>query len=124
MSEYKKTLLYNKITGLNANISQSSLEKLLNAAIRKHVLKGDIILHQGRICRHLFFVESGYLRTFIEKNGNEIILILYLKIILPLTLKVYAYQFLLIQAFRPEKMLLFMNLIKIHCYSFIKNHQR
>jgi CRP-like cAMP-binding protein len=34
--------------------------------------KDEVILEEGNICRHLFFVESGLLRFFINKEGNDI----------------------------------------------------
>ena len=39
----------------------------------KIVEKDAILLEEGKICRHLYFLESGLLRYFINKNGNEII---------------------------------------------------
>ena len=38
----------------------------------KIVEKDAILLEEGKICRHLYFLESGLLRYFINKNGNEI----------------------------------------------------
>jgi CRP-like cAMP-binding protein len=38
----------------------------------KSIKKDTIILEEGKICRHLYFLESGLLRFFILKNGNEI----------------------------------------------------
>lgn len=34
--------------------------------------KDTILLEEGKICRHLYFVESGLLRFFIKKDGNDI----------------------------------------------------
>lgn len=34
--------------------------------------KGELILQEGKICRHLYFLESGLLRYFITKDGLEI----------------------------------------------------
>ncbi len=34
--------------------------------------KNEILLQEGKICRHLYFIESGLLRYFIIKDGNEI----------------------------------------------------
>ena len=38
----------------------------------KIVEKDAILLEEGKICWHLYFLESGLLRYFINKNGNEI----------------------------------------------------
>lgn len=40
--------------------------------VRMEVKKETILLQEGKICRHLYFLESGLLRFFILKNGNDI----------------------------------------------------
>ncbi len=47
----------------------AAVEKCL---VRMEVKKETILLQEGKICRHLYFLESGLLRFFILKNGNEI----------------------------------------------------
>jgi len=37
----------------------------------KELKKGDYLLRKGRICTHIYFIESGHLRCFYEKNGAE-----------------------------------------------------
>jgi hypothetical protein len=37
----------------------------------KELKKGDFLLKKGRICTHIYFIESGYLRCFYKKNGAE-----------------------------------------------------
>jgi CRP-like cAMP-binding protein len=39
---------------------------------QKTVEKDTIVLAEGRICRHLYFLESGLLRFFTLKNGEEV----------------------------------------------------
>lgn len=39
---------------------------------KRTVEKGEIILQEGKICRHLYFIESGLLRYFIHKDSNDI----------------------------------------------------
>lgn len=34
--------------------------------------KGELILETGTVCRHLYFLESGFLRYFVLRNGMEI----------------------------------------------------
>ncbi len=34
--------------------------------------KDEIVLEAGDVCRHLYFVESGLLRFYINKDGNDI----------------------------------------------------
>lgn len=71
MTDNSKTLLYKKITDLT-EISVSSLDKLFEIANKRQFTKGEIILKQGQICNTILFVEKGYLRTFIDKDGTEI----------------------------------------------------
>ena len=40
--------------------------------VRKEVKREALILEEGKICRHLYFLESGLLRFFILKNGVEV----------------------------------------------------
>ena len=39
---------------------------------RRIIEKDEILLAEGTICRHLYFLESGLLRYFINKDGNNI----------------------------------------------------
>jgi CRP-like cAMP-binding protein len=53
-------------------LSDSDWEQI-SACFEKRVIeKDEILLHEGRICRHLYFLESGLLRYFINKDGNDI----------------------------------------------------
>lgn len=43
------------------------------ACFEKRVIqKDEIVLAAGQTCRHLYFVESGLLRFYINKDGNDI----------------------------------------------------
>lgn len=66
-----KTLLYKKINSLT-EISVSGLDRLFEIADQRQLTKGEIILKQGQMCTTIVFVEKGYLRTFIDKDGTEI----------------------------------------------------
>ncbi len=47
--------------------------KQISACFEKRIIeKDEILLREGRICRHLYFVESGLLRYFFFKDGNDI----------------------------------------------------
>jgi len=72
MSDYTKSLLYHKITELAEFIPASSLERLFQTITKRTIEKGETLLKQGQICHTIFFVESGYLRVFIEKDATEI----------------------------------------------------
>jgi CRP-like cAMP-binding protein len=52
-----------------SNADWISVEKHL---LRMEVKKETILLQEGKICRHLYFLESGLLRFFILKNGNDV----------------------------------------------------
>jgi CRP-like cAMP-binding protein len=39
---------------------------------KRIVEKDEILLAEGKICKHLYFVESGLLRFYINKDGNDI----------------------------------------------------
>lgn len=71
MTDNSKTLLHKKITDVT-EISVSGLDKIFEIATHRQIAKGEIILKQGQICKTILFVEKGYLRTFINKDGIEI----------------------------------------------------
>ncbi len=55
------------------NIPQED-EALISAATQhRHYREGDILFKGGKICRELFFICKGVLRTvMIDENGNEV----------------------------------------------------
>lgn len=71
MTNNSETLLHKKIAGLT-EISTSSLSKLFEIATPRQLEKREIILNERQICKTILFVESGCLRTFIDKDGTEI----------------------------------------------------
>lgn len=42
-----------------------------NALTEYKLSKGDTILHPGQICRHIFFIQTGLLRSFYINDGDE-----------------------------------------------------
>lgn len=52
-----------------SNVDWQEVEDCLT---KKRYKKGEILLHEGRICKKLYFLESGALRFFITKDGDEI----------------------------------------------------
>ena len=71
MTDNSKTLLYKKVTDL-IEVSDASLHNLFEIAEQRQFTKGQNILKQGQICKTIVFVEKGYLRTFVDKDGVEI----------------------------------------------------
>jgi CRP-like cAMP-binding protein len=47
--------------------------KQISVCFEKRVIdKDELILQEGKVCRHLYFVESGLLHFYINKDGNNI----------------------------------------------------
>ncbi|HYF69665.1 MAG TPA: Crp/Fnr family transcriptional regulator [Ohtaekwangia sp.] len=65
------TLLYKKISALKS-VSPSDIDKFFNASACNEFTKGQIILKRGEVCKNVFFVEKGYVRSFIDKDGSEL----------------------------------------------------
>lgn len=54
------------------SLSESSFDLLLSCAKQKEYSKGQCLLNEGQVCTCLYFVESGWLRTFINQDGKEV----------------------------------------------------
>jgi CRP-like cAMP-binding protein len=55
-----------------SSISEAEWKQITTCLTRKEVKKGESILREGEICHHLYFLESGLLRFFIVRDGNDI----------------------------------------------------
>ncbi|GAB4020403.1 Crp/Fnr family transcriptional regulator [Spirosoma koreense] len=42
-----------------------------SALTEEKLNKGDLLLHPGQVCRHIFFLQTGLLRSFHIKDGDE-----------------------------------------------------
>ncbi len=59
----------------NIPIVKNEIYQHLETFTVKKVKKGEIILRQGDICSHTYFVEKGLLRYYsIDKKGKENVL--------------------------------------------------
>lgn len=47
-------------------------QQIENSLTRKEYSKGEIILESGKVCRKLYFLESGFLRYFIYRDGEKV----------------------------------------------------
>lgn len=47
-------------------------EQVAKCFNQRSVAQGELVLKEGQICRHLYFLESGLLRFFINKNGTDL----------------------------------------------------
>lgn len=54
------------------SISENDWKQVAACFEKKIVEKGELLLKEGKICRHLYFIESGLLRFFINKDGSDI----------------------------------------------------
>lgn len=53
-------------------LSAEDWSKIESCLTRQVFEKETLILEEGKICRHLYFLERGLLRFFIYKDGNDI----------------------------------------------------
>jgi CRP-like cAMP-binding protein len=54
------------------SLPTSEWEQISVCFERRIIEKDEIVLEEGQVCRHLYFVESGLLRFYINKEGNDI----------------------------------------------------
>lgn len=53
-------------------VSEELKEALLASFERRKVGKGELLLQEGHQCRHLYFLESGTVRSFYQEAGTEV----------------------------------------------------
>ncbi len=53
-------------------LSDAEWKEIAACFQRRTVQKDEILLREGTVCRHLYFIESGLLRYFLNKDGNDI----------------------------------------------------
>ncbi|BFP43525.1 Crp/Fnr family transcriptional regulator [Flavobacteriaceae bacterium GF1] len=66
MHPFKKYILTYQSLGLE---EWEQIERCLS---RKEYAKGEVILASGKICRKLYFLEDGFLRFYILKDGETV----------------------------------------------------
>ena len=54
-------------------LSSDLYGRLIDTCDKVFLKRKDYLLHQGQICRFIGFVESGVLRSYIEKEGDDYI---------------------------------------------------
>lgn len=65
-------ILFTEYLQAKAGITNEQLLVLNDAIKSKTVQKGEVLLRQGEICSHSFFVEKGLLRSYtIDNSGKE-----------------------------------------------------
>lgn len=53
-------------------VSEADWQQIARCFEAKVFEKEEIILQEGKICRHLYFIERGLLRYFIWKDGTDV----------------------------------------------------
>jgi CRP/FNR family transcriptional regulator, anaerobic regulatory protein len=54
------------------NISEQAKEEIEDYATKRELSKGHLLLKKGRTCSHLYFLESGFARSFYIQNGKDV----------------------------------------------------
>ena len=66
MHPFRKYILeYNTLT-------QDEWEKVEKCLTKRIYKKGELILEHGKICKKLYFLEDGFLRFFVYKDGQDV----------------------------------------------------
>lgn len=68
-----------KLITKEIGLSYELYERLIDLSRKVYLQKRDILLHQGKICTFIGFVEEGVLRSYIEKEGEDYISDFYFK---------------------------------------------
>ncbi len=55
-----------------ASFSDAELQQICVSFEAFHVTAGTILLHEGEICRHLYFVDEGLLHFYFLRDGVEV----------------------------------------------------
>jgi CRP-like cAMP-binding protein len=63
--------LAEKITEISP-MSEESMRLLCANYVPQKLARGQILLNEGQLCRYIYFIEHGLLRTYHIKNGREI----------------------------------------------------
>jgi CRP-like cAMP-binding protein len=53
-------------------VPNSEWELIAPCFTKRTIAKDEILLAEGKICKHLYFIESGLLHFYITKEGNDI----------------------------------------------------
>jgi hypothetical protein len=65
-------IAFRKFMELYTPVSDADWERITACFEIRTLEKEEILLEEGKICRHLWFVETGLLHFFINKNGENI----------------------------------------------------
>ena len=71
METSEREILFKQFNSLT-EISEEAFEKIFQIAEKRCYTKGQNVLSEGKVCRHVLFVMSGYLRTYTNTESKEI----------------------------------------------------
>jgi len=54
------------------SLSENDWKEIAVFVQKENLPKGAVILEEGKVCRHLYFLESGLLRFFVWRDGRDI----------------------------------------------------
>ncbi len=55
-----------------ASLTDADWQLIFDCFENRLISKDEILLREGQVCRHLYFLETGLIRYFIEKDGQSI----------------------------------------------------
>lgn len=61
-----------EIARIYCRLSPSGVEALSEILVPFKYAKGDVVLPEGDICKHMYFVERGMVRQYYYKNGRDV----------------------------------------------------
>ena len=55
-----------------STMTHEELDVLESILVQMKFSKGQMILNEGEVCKHFYYIEKGLVRQFYFKNGKEI----------------------------------------------------
>lgn len=71
--EVKKVNVLERILRQELNLSDAMYNRFIELTGTEHLKKKEMFVERGKICHHLGIIESGVLRSYIEKDAEEFI---------------------------------------------------
>jgi CRP-like cAMP-binding protein len=66
-----KQALHSRINSI-LELPEEEFDLLMQYAVLKEIKKGDALLKEGDICKSFYLVDTGFLRTYYDKEGMDI----------------------------------------------------
>ena len=70
--EEKELSTFRDYLSAYTTVDKDELVQIINCFRQRRVKAGTLLLEEGKICRHLYFLESGLLRYFVWKDGQDV----------------------------------------------------